>query len=163
MWKESDKKLVVRLGRSPTLVALLLLMHVGAWASIFLVPIPLYAKALVAIAIGISLRYSLSNHALRRGQGTVMAIELQRNDCAVHFAGVAQWTPCSLVGHFVHPWVVVLRLRVEGNRMPVNVVVVRSAAEEATFRHLRVWLKSIGWGSGDFGDRTTEVEVQRKW
>ncbi len=140
MWKESDKKLVVRLGSSPPLSALLLLMHLGAWASILIVPMSWYSKALLVIVVGISLRGSLLAHGLRQGSGAIVELELQENDCAVRLANMAPWIPCSLAGHFVHPWLVVLRLKMEGRRWPVNVVVVRGAAGEPTFRQLRVRL-----------------------
>lgn len=140
MWKESDKKLVVHLESSSTLFSLLLLMHLGAWGSLLIVPLPWYVKALLAIAVGFSLRRSLMTHALRREPDGVVVIELQENDCAVRLAGMTQWTACCLAGYFVHSRVVVLRLQLEGRRSPVNVVVLRGCVDEAEFRHLRVRL-----------------------
>lgn len=140
MWKESDKKLVVRLESSSRLFFLLLLMHLGAWGSLLIVPLVWYAKALLVISVGVSLRRSIMTHALLRGPDAVVAIELNENGCAVRLAGTVDWMPCNLVGHFVHAWAVVLRLKAEGRRRPISVVVVRGCADEAAFRQLRVRL-----------------------
>lgn len=140
MWKESDKKLVVRLGSSPTLVALLLLMHVGAWAGVLIVPMPWYTKAMLVIAAGFSLRGSLMAHGLRQGPSAVVELELKENDCAMRFKGTLEWIPASLVDAVVHPWIVALRFRLERRRWPMSVVILRGATEPETFRALRVRL-----------------------
>ncbi len=143
MWKESDKKLVLRLESSSTLFFLLLLMHLGAWVSLLIVPMPWHVKALLVFAVGISLRESLTTHALRKGADAVVAIELQKDQCALRRDAKAQWIPCTLVGHFVHTWIVVLRLRVEGRRRLITVVVLRGTVDETAFRYLRVSLNTI--------------------
>ena len=41
---------------------------------------------------------------------------------------------------FMHPWLVVLNLRVEGRRLPCSLVLARDSLDAATFRRLRVRL-----------------------
>lgn len=41
---------------------------------------------------------------------------------------------------FLHPWLVVLNLRVEGRRLPISLVLARDSLDAASFRQLRVRL-----------------------
>lgn len=141
MWKESDnKKLIVRLESSPELFSLLLLMHLGAWGSLLVVPTIWYVKALLVVAVGISLRASLMAHALRRGSGAVVEFELYEDECGLHKDMARTTSPAGVAGVFVHPWLVVLRLRIDGKHWFENVVIVRGATDPDTFRELRVRL-----------------------
>lgn len=142
MWKESDKKIVVHLQPSLALAVLLVLQHIGGWLGILLVPLPWYAQAVLAVAVGASLKHSLNAHALRRGPNAVCTLELQADVCAVRFAAMAAWTDGELVDAFVHPWLVILRLRLTGRRWTVPVVILRSATDGEIFRALRVQVQS---------------------
>ncbi len=142
MWKESDKKLVVRLKSSSTLFLLLLLMHLGAWASLLIVPMPWHVKAMLVFAVGISLRVSLFKHILRRGRSAIVGLELHGDECALRMDKAQTWAPARVAGTFVHPWLVVLRLRIDGRRSSLVVVLPRGAIDAGSFRELRVRLRS---------------------
>jgi hypothetical protein len=147
LWKESDKKLVVRLKSSPALLSLLLLMHLGAWGSVLVVPMPGYAKALLVVAVGISLRGSLLRHALRRGPRAVVELELQGEECALRLDTAPTWIPAVISAVFVHPWLVILYLRIRGGRSSLPVVILRRATDYGAFRELRVRLNAFSIAS----------------
>jgi hypothetical protein len=147
LWKESDKKLVVRLKSSPTLSSLLLLMHLGAWGSVLAVPMAWYAKALLVVAVGISLRGSLMRYALRRGSRAVVELELQGEECALRLDTVPIWTPAVIASVFVHPWLVILYVRIRGGRSSLPVVIPRCATDYGAFRELRVRLNAFSIAS----------------
>lgn len=115
-------------------------MHVGACVSILIIPALWYLKAPLVILVAASLRGSLMKHGLRHRPGAIVELELQENDCAVRFHGSMAPIPASVVNAFVHPWLVVLRLRVNGQQRPAGVVILRGSADPEAFRALRVRL-----------------------
>lgn len=145
MWKKSAKKLVVRIERSRTLFFLLLSIHLGAWGGLLMVPVPEYAKAALIVIVGISLWRSLVTHASRHA---LTEIELQEHECAVRSGGGKDWIAGKVVGAFVHPWLVILRLRLDDRRWPVSIVMLRGATDPGAFRELRVRLSGLRPGDG---------------
>ncbi len=101
---------------------------------------PWHAKVPLVFSVGISLRASLMRHAMRRGSGAVVEFELREDQCALRFDKERALAPATLVGLFVHPWLVILRLRIDSKHWPVAVVITRNGIDAGAFRELRVRL-----------------------
>ena len=56
---------------------------------------------------------------------------------------------------FLHPWLVVLSLRVEGRRLPQSLALARDSLDETTFRRLRVRLTTESGGLFNADDNAT--------
>lgn len=81
-------------------------------------------------------------HAWRRSALAVAAMEMDsENFVAVRYIGEELWHPARITARFIHPWITVMSLRVEGRRMPVNVVIAADAIEPEPFRRWRAALK----------------------
>jgi hypothetical protein len=60
---------------------------------------------------------------------------------AVRYVGEELWHSARITLRFIHPWLTVMSLRVEGRRWPVNVVIAVDAVEPEPFRRWRAALK----------------------
>lgn len=138
----SDKTLIVRIKGSPTLAILLALLHGGAIAIALTLPVPLWARLGVAVVLGVSLYNNVNRHALRRGAQAVRALEFYDGQYALRLNSGELRSGCALCAWHVHPWIVILRLRCPGRRVPVNLVLTADAVEPETFRRLRVQLRA---------------------
>jgi toxin CptA len=93
-------------------------------------------------ALTLSFYRSLRRHGLRTSPGAVTDIEIdQDGDVSVRRRGTETWWPCRLQSRFIHPWLVLLSVRVAGRRWPVSVIVTADAVAPEAFRRLRVRLR----------------------
>jgi hypothetical protein len=98
--------------------------------------------------IGVSLYRCVRVHGRRRAAPAIVAVEFDAEDaCAVQIAGEEAWRPCRIASRFVHPWLVLASLRLDGRRRPVNLVITADAMPPAVFRRLRVRLKRRSSGA----------------
>jgi len=89
-----------------------------------------------------SLYRSVRLHALRCSPDAVEEIEIDtERELSVRLGGSTAWRNGRLVASFVHPWIMLLSLRLDDRKWPVNVVVVADAVEPEAFRRWRVALK----------------------
>ena len=96
----------------------------------------------VWVLLGWSLYRSVRLHALRRSPDAVEEIEIDtERELSVRLAGSTAWRKCRLRHSFVHPWIMLLSLRVDDQKWPVNVVVAADAVEPEAFRRWRVALR----------------------
>ena len=94
------------------------------------------------VLLGWSLYRSVRRHALHRGPDAVEEIEIDtESELSVRLAGSTAWRNGRLAASFVHPWVMLLSLRLDDRKWPVNVVVAADAVESEAFRRWRVALK----------------------
>jgi len=85
---------------------------------------------------------SVRLHALRRAPDAPEEIEIDtERELSVRFAGSTAWRKCRLCASFMHPWIMLLSLRVDDRKWPVNVVVAADAVEPEAFRRWRVALR----------------------
>lgn len=140
--KNLESNLILKINVSRSLAAILFLTHFGAMTLIAIVPLMWPLRLGVWALLGWSLYCSVRRYALRRGPNAVEEIEIDKEqELSVRLAGGTAWQNCRLRASFVHPWLILLSLRLDGRKWPVNVVVAADAVEPEAFRRWRVALK----------------------
>lgn len=116
--------------------------HLGAAIVVGVVPLPAALAAGLWLTLGVSLYDVLRRHGLRFGAGVVTGLALGADgNCQVEHRGQESALACRVVSGLVQPWVVVLRLRCEGRRRPLGLVLAADALEPQAFRRLRARLR----------------------
>ncbi len=141
MSKKSGNSLIVKLKVSVALAAILVMLHLGAASLLFSVTIPLTVRAILLVAVTLSLVQVLMQHALRRGPGTIVALRLNEDGELLLQSGKrAPWRTAVIRRRFVHRRLVLLSMRVAGQRLPKTLVLAADAVEPDVFRRLRAAL-----------------------
>jgi len=139
--KKSGNSLIVKLKVSVALAAILVMLHLGAASLLFSVTIPLTVRAILLVAVTLSLVQVLMQHALRRGPGTIVALRLNEDGELLLQSGKrAPWRTAVIRRRFVHRRLVLLSMRVAGQRLPKTLVLAADAVEPDVFRRLRAAL-----------------------
>lgn len=142
MSKNLENNLILKIKVSRALIAILLLTHFGAMTMIGIAALMWPLRLSIWVLLGWSLFRNIGLHALRHGPDTVEEIEIDKDrEISVRFAGSTIWKRCRLRSSFVHPWIMLLALRFDDRKWPVNVVVAADAVEPEAFRRWRVALK----------------------
>jgi hypothetical protein len=127
---------------SRMLAGIFLAVHLGALALVAVVPLPWPLRLALWLALGWSLYRSLTTHAWRSGPLAISAIGLDgEGQASARLAGSGIWQPARITSRFVHPWLTLMSLRLEGRRWPVNLAIAVDAVEPEPFRRWRVALK----------------------
>jgi len=120
----------------------LLFVHLGGILLIALIPLVWTVRVVIWALLGWSLYRTLRVHAWRNLPSAIRALEIDNEGvAAVRFAGDAGWRSARITAWFVHPWLTLLSLRVEGKKIPVNLAIAADAVEAEPFRRWRVRLK----------------------
>jgi len=138
--KKFDSPLIINIKVSRLLGLALLASHLGAAVLILAIPLPIEVQTLLLGALLVSLYPAVMRHALRRGSGAVTGLEIDTDGEYTLRRGEGAWLPCQYIENFLSPWLVIVRLRPEGRRWPVSVVLARDAVEATAFRELRARL-----------------------
>jgi toxin CptA len=134
----------LRLKHSPTLAAALVFAH-GALAVILMAVLPLPAGLASAGLLACVLAFHLLRHVIRP---SVLALQLGADGkLQIERRGAVWLDAAVLPGVVVFPWLIVLRLRVDG-RVCSLAIPFDGVAREA-HRDLRLWLR---WLSTDIPD-----------
>jgi len=147
-----DATLTVELKRSPTLIAALCVMHAGAFAIVWTVPAGAITRAALVLCVALSAAYVLLRHGRLGGLSKrladrfvpriVSAVEWDRDgNWSLRDSESEQWWPCELREHWLHPWLVILRLRPEAGSRALNVLIPADAVAADAFRRLRARLR----------------------
>jgi hypothetical protein len=89
-----------------------------------------------------SLILSARRHGWRTGTGAVTDLELGEDGrCALRYAQASDWREGEVIRAVVHPWMVLLTLRLHGRRWPVSLWIPADAAAADAFRRLRARLR----------------------
>jgi hypothetical protein len=140
--KNLENNLILNINVSPALSVILLLVHAGAILLLIALPIGWPLKLGLGLLLGWSLFHTLGTHALRRRKAAIAAIEMDaQHELSVRFAGSEIWHHGRLDTHFVHPWLMLLVLHLDGHRRALSVVVAADAVDPETFRRWRVCLR----------------------
>jgi len=132
-----DSKLILELKVSYALIAVVGAMHLGAAAIVAVVPLPWPARAALWAALLAS-----AYLALAPSRRTVAAVELDGDGSwALRLRGDEAWHACELTDRWVHPFLVILRLHIEGRRRAISLVIPADAAAAEPFRRLRARLR----------------------
>ena len=142
MSKNLENNLILKINVSRSLAAILLLAHLGAMILVAVAPLMWSLRLSVWVLLVGSLYRSVRLHALRCSPDAVEEIEIDtERELSVRLGGSTAWRNGRLVASFVHPWIMLLSLRLDDRKWPVNVVVVADAVEPEAFRRWRVALK----------------------
>ena len=141
MSKKSSNNLIVRLKVSVGLTVVLGLLHLGAGVLLLVVPLPTLLRTALLVAALLSLIHVLTQHAFRRRSGSIVALRLNNDgDLTVKASGEKKWRAATINGRFVHRWMVLLSMRVTGQRLSTRLVLAPDAVEPDVFRRLRAAL-----------------------
>ncbi len=142
MYKKSSDKIVLELGTSRMLAAVLVIVHVGAAAIALLMPVTVLLRLAICALVAVSLYRALWAHALRRSANAIVAVELdgEGGACAVRRRAM-DWRQGRLIDRWAHPLLTLLVVRCDESRWPANVVIPADAVAKETFRRLRVRLR----------------------
>lgn len=123
-------------------MVILSVVHLGAMLLLIVTPLSWPLRIGVLIWLAWSLYWTVTRYALCRAATSVEAIEIDREgEVAVRFAGDTAWHSCRRCASFVHPWLMLLSLRLDGRKWPVSVVVAADSVEPEAFRRWRVALR----------------------
>ena len=142
MSQRFDSNLTLRINASKSLVCVFLFVHLGAALLLGIVPLNGLIRGTLWLCLGWSLYHSMRVHALRTADDAIEVFEMDSDgDCYVQHKGAGERQPCRVTHCLVHSGVVLLTLRRDGRRWPVNLVIAADAVEAEPFRRLRARLK----------------------
>lgn len=119
----------------------LLLSHGIASTAVYATVMPLSAKLVVLILVLLSLLYYLARDALLFFPGSWGDISFNQNSVSVVTLGGSGFSGQIASSSIVSPYFVVLRVKLEGRRLPVFRTFFPDALETGVFRELCVHLK----------------------
>ena len=141
-----SEPLQIDLRFSPRLALFLLVAHGATLTLTPLLTLPIWAACGVVVGVAVSLARTLYTHVLLRGKHTVVRLMWGSDGrwVLVYTNGMVR-NADLLPGSFVHPYLVVLTFHVPEAHFLLSrrsVVIAADAVHPATFRHLRVRLRS---------------------
>jgi len=137
-----DSNLTLRINASTSLAGILLFVHLGAALLVGIVPLNAIIRGALWLCLGWSLYHSMCFHALRTAGNAGEVFEMDSDgDCYVQHKRAGERQPCRVTNCLVHSGVVLLTLRRDDRRWPVNLVIAADAVEAEPFRRLRARLK----------------------
>ena len=144
MSKRYDKSLIIEIKHSLFLGTTFLFLGVGAGLVIVPLSLPYGLGWWLAGAVLASLIRLLCLHALVSARHTIRRIKLETSGaCAIAYGALHPWQDCRVVGWFVHPRLVILRLQASDTGRHWDVLVAWDALPENLFRELRVRAKGL--------------------
>ncbi len=139
MSKRYDKYLIIEIKHSLFLGAVFLFLGLGAVLVVVPLSLPYGLGWWLAGAVLVSLTRLLCRHALGCARHAIHRIKLESSGaCAIAHGASHPWQDCRVVGWFVHPWLVILRLQAIDTGRHRDVLVAWDALPEDLFRELRV-------------------------
>ena len=121
------------------------ILHVGAAAVLWLVPIPILGKAVFTLAIAVSLIYFMARDAALHAARSIVALELREEGGIACQTRNGAWLECELLGSsYVSPGMTVVNLRARGWTGYRRVILVPDNVDVEDFRRLRTWLRWRG-------------------
>ncbi len=126
------------------LLSLMLLAHGGAVAVLLVLDEWLWpVRLLLVVAVLVSLWFSVGRLGWRRSLTCIRRLVWQTgNEWRLTLCNGEILTARLRPSSYMHPWLVVLSLCVEGQRLPRSLVLARGSLDATTFRQLRVRLTS---------------------
>lgn len=121
------------------------IVHVGAAAVLWVVPVPAVFKAAVTLAIAVSLIYFMARDAALHAARSIVALELRDDGEIACQTRDGAWLGCELLGSsYVTPGMTVINLRLRGSVGYRRVILVLDNMDAEDFRRLRTWLRWRG-------------------
>jgi toxin CptA len=125
------------------LAALLFAAHGATLAVLFLLPLPLWTIAALAMLILFSMAYHVWRDAWLAAPSSAVALKLEDEHAVLTTRAGRQVEGTVLGDSFVTPYLTVLNVLPDGARMARSIVILPDSLDAESFRQLRVWLK---WG-----------------
>lgn len=142
MSENFDSNLIIEIKVSYLTVAVLGVAHLGAGLLAMTVPLPWLARFALWGLLAVSLVGTARRHGWRAGPGAVTGLELDREGlCALRGGHSGGWRNGEIVRALVHPWGVLLTVRLDGRRRPAYVTIPADAVAAEPFRRLRARLR----------------------
>lgn len=136
--------LVQRISITPSvrLAIALCVAHFAAAGAVWWVPMPVWVKILLIIAITASLIFYLARHAALHAPDAIVALEI-KDDGGISFqTRRGEWLDCELLGSsFVSRHLTIVNLKPHGQRLARHVILVPDNVDARDFRRLRMWLR----------------------
>jgi toxin CptA len=148
----SSPKFATPLRLEPRLSRRLLLLvgftHVGALGVVLsLREMPAYLQLFLVSGIVLSLWHTARQQGWLQQPAAIRCLTWQADGDWLLETGAGETLAAQLLpSSYVHPWLVVLNLRLEDRRWPRSLVLLRDSLDETTFRRLRVRLAVEGCG-----------------
>lgn len=147
-----DATLTLEFKRSPSLIAALSIMHIGALGIVAIVPMHGLVRAALMLFALVSATRALLHHGRLRirlprtlqwlAPRVVAAIEWDSaGNWSIRYASAPTWLTCELREHWWQPWLVILRLYVEPDGRCRSVLIPADALAPDEFRRLRARLR----------------------
>jgi toxin CptA len=131
---------------SVRLAVSLSVLHIAAGVLSGVLPVPAWPKGAFIAAVAWSLNRCLSEVALLRAPGAIVAVNVTPDGRVFCRTPGGEWLDCKLLpSSFVSHSLTILNLRVRGNRRARHVVLCRDNVDAEDFRRLRIWLR---WAAG---------------
>ena len=144
MSEKYNNSLIIEIKHSLFLGSVWLLLGLGAVLVIMPLSLPYGIGWGVAGAVLIGVTRLLRLHALGGTRQAIVRIKLQASGaCAIVHGASQAWQDARVIGWFVHPWLVILRLHMADTGRPRDVLVAWDALPEDRFRELRVWARGL--------------------
>lgn len=140
--------LILQLGPSRRLAALLMAGHACAALCVVIVPLPVWLKVTLVLAVLLSLAYALLLHGWRRLAWSVVHLQGDREGgLRVRYRDGREIDAHVLPSSTVAPFLTVVVFRAASRRLIQAAVIMPDAVTPELFRQLRVWLKwKVGQG-----------------
>jgi toxin CptA len=135
----------IAVGPSVLIAIAVSIVHVGAAAVLWLVPVPVLGKAVFTVAIAVSLINFMARDAALHASRSIVALELgERGEIACQ-TRKGTWLDCELLGSsYVSPGMTIVNLRLRGWGRYRRVILVPDNVDPEGFRRLRIWLRWRG-------------------
>ena len=121
------------------------ILHVAAGGVLWIVPIPVAGKAVVTLAIAVSLIYFMARDAALHAARSIVALELRDDGAIACQTRDGAWLECTLLdSSYVAPGMTVVNLQARGWLGYRRVILVPDNVDAEDFRRLRTWLRWRG-------------------
>jgi toxin CptA len=135
----------IRVGPSALIAVAVSIVHVGAAAVVWLVPLPVLGKAVLSLVIALSLVYFMARDAALHASRSIVGLELGEEGEIACQTRNGTWLRCELLGStYVSPGITVVNLRARGWGGDRRVILVPDNVNPDDFRRLRAWLRWRG-------------------
>jgi len=135
-----------KLKPSSYLAVLLMGAHGATLATLFFLPFPLWSKGALAMLVLLSLTYHLRYAAWLSVPSACVGLMLENDQITLTTRGGEQLAGHVLRDSLVTPFLTVLNVLPQGQRIARNVIILPDSLDAESFRQLRVYLK---WGMSD--------------
>jgi hypothetical protein len=137
-----DSNLIVKIKVSYYLVTLLATVHLGGAVLAGMVPLHGFLKTGLWALLAVSAVHAIRLHGLRTASRAVMSLELDSQGlCSVRLGQDEIWWPAEITRSLMHPWLVMLVLKLADRPWRVSLVIPADAVEAEVFRRLRSRLR----------------------